>query len=142
MSKISEQVTKIVDTDSTLRGASVIQRGSKGAQTVEIVDSSGNQITNFGQGANSSVGDGNVTVTSAGTAVQLSSTSIPCKRVIVHAVTGHIVVGGSDVFYDASYRKGRWIAKTQEGIFLVNNVNLLYADAAKNGTLISYYYEN
>ncbi len=45
MSTIKEQVVKIVDVDSTNIGASVSQRGTKGAQSVEIVDSSGNQVS-------------------------------------------------------------------------------------------------
>jgi len=44
ISKIAEQKVKIVDTDSSNVGASVTQRGAKGAQSVEIVDSAGNQI--------------------------------------------------------------------------------------------------
>ena len=87
------------------------------------------------------VGDGNVTVTTPGTAVQLIVTSTPCKRVIVHAVNGHIVVGASDVDYTAGSRKGRWIPATQEGVFYVDDVNKLYVDAADASTLISFYYE-
>lgn len=89
-----------------------------------------------------SVGTGNATVATAGIAVQLSATSIPCKRVIVHAVGGHIVVGDSNVDYTAASRKGIWLAKTQRETFLVDNVNQLYIDAASDSTLVSYYYEN
>jgi len=88
------------------------------------------------------VGTGNVTVASAGTAVQLSAASIPCKRVIVHAAGGHICVGDSSVDYTAASRKGIWIAKTQREPFYVSNVNLLYVDAASDATLVSFYYEN
>ena len=97
--------------------------------------------SNSGDGA-ASVGDGNVTVTTPGTAVRLIVTSTPCKRVIVHAVSGNIVVGASDVDYTAATRKGRMIYKTQEAIFNISNVNLLYVDVADASTLVSFYYEN
>lgn len=93
-------------------------------------------------GGYSKVGDGNVAVALAGTAVQLSSVSISCKRVIVHAVNGHIVVGGSDAKYAAASRKGVWLSKTQRETFLPDNVNKLWVDAAANGILASYHYEN
>lgn len=86
------------------------------------------------------VGDGNVTTT-AGTAKKLSASSIPCKRVIVHAVGGHCVVGGSTCVYAEGSRRGIWIPKTQTAIFYVSDVSLLYVDSATN-VLISFYYEN
>lgn len=95
--------------------------------------------SNSGDGA-AAVGDGNVTTT-AGTAKKLSSTSIPCKRVIVHAVGGHIVVGGSSADYTAASRKGTWIPKNQKEIFYVSDISLLYVDSATN-VLVSYFFEN
>lgn len=86
-------------------------------------------------------GVGNATVTTAGTAVPLSTTSIPCTRVIVHAVGGHIVIGDSNVVYAAASRKGVWLAKTQRETFYVKDVSDLYVDAASDGTLVSFYYE-
>ena len=97
--------------------------------------------SNSGNGA-ASVGDGNVTVTTPGTAVRLIVTSTPCKRVIVHAVSGNIVVGASDVDYTEATRKGRMIYKTQEAEFKVSNVNLLWVDATDASTLCSFYYES
>ena len=88
----------------------------------------------------SAVGDGNLT-TVAGTATKLSATSIPCKRVIVHAVGGHIVVGGSTCDYTPASRRGRLIYKTQEAVFFIDDVNKLYVDSEAN-VLISFYYEN
>ena len=92
------------------------------------------------QEGQAAVGDGNVTTT-AGTAKALSAVSIPCKRVIVHAVGGHIVVGGSTADYIEASRKGTWIPKTQREIFYVSDVSLLYVDSATN-VLVSFYYEN
>lgn len=50
MTDIKDQLTKIADGDSTAIKATVVQRGAKGAQSVEIVDASGNQITSFPSG--------------------------------------------------------------------------------------------
>ena len=94
--------------------------------------------SNSANGA-ASVGSGNVTTT-AGTAKKLSSTSIPCKRVIVHAVGGHIVVGASNADYTEASRKGIWLAKTQREVFNVSDVSLLYVDSATN-VLVAYYHE-
>ena len=94
--------------------------------------------SNSANGA-ASVGSGNVTTT-AGTAKKLSSTSIPCKRVIVHAVGGHIVVGASNADYTEASRKGIWLAKTQREVFNVSDVSLLFVDSETN-VLCSYYYE-
>ena len=86
------------------------------------------------------VGDGNITTT-AGTAKKLSATSIPCKRVIVYAVGGHIVVGGSTCDYTLASRRGRLIYKTQEAEFFIDDVSKLYIDSEAN-VLVSFYYEN
>jgi len=94
--------------------------------------------SNSGNGS-ASVGSGNVTTT-AGTAKKLSATSIPCKRVIVHAVGGHIVVGASNADYTAASRKGIWLAKTQRESFNVSDVSLLYVDSATN-VVVAYYFE-
>ncbi len=138
---INEQVTKIVDTDSTIIGASVSQRGSKGAQSVEIVDGSGNQLVDF-VGSNApatTIGTGTKTITASAT--QLSATSIPCKRVIVHSAGGHIVIGDANIVYDKATRRGIWLPKGNSMTFNVNNVNLLYAIAETSSKNISYYYE-
>jgi len=121
-----------------------IQQGQFNPEISNVTKESGGNLADVKTAVepSSTVGDGNATVIIAGTAVQLSSVSIPCKRVIVHAVSGHIAIGSSDVVYDESNRKGRWLAKTQEREFKINNVNLLYIDAKDNNTLVSFFYEN
>ncbi len=86
------------------------------------------------------VGDGNVTTT-AGTAKKLIATSTPCKRVVVHAVGGHIVVGGSTCVYAEGTRRGTLIHKTQKESFNIDDVSKIYVDSASN-VLVSFYYEN
>ena len=111
---------------------------SDGLTKVRIkVDANGNLIV---KQAAETVGDGNVTTT-AGTAKKLSASSIPCKRVIVHAVGGHVVVGGSTTDYTAASRRGRWIPKTQEATFYIDDVTKLWVDSATN-VLVAFYYEN
>lgn len=90
----------------------------------------------------SSVGDGRETVTTAGTAVQMSN--VPCKRVFVQAEsdnTGAIVVGGSTVVAAEGTQRGLRIYPSQGQWFYVSNLNLLYIDSEQNGDGINYYYE-
>ena len=118
---------------------SVTSRGLKGALGVEILDSSGNQVSSFGGEAHSSVGSGTKTVTTAGTAVQLSTTSVPCKRVWVQKSgdsTGIISVGDSTVTTD-----GRRLFYSQGDWFNVSDLNLLYINSTASGDSVSYYYE-
>lgn len=86
-----------------------------------------------------SITNGNVSV---GTSItRLITDSTPCKRVIVHAAGGHIVIGGSDVIYTEATRKGVWLPKGNSMVFYVSNVNLLYARAASASTHVTFTYE-
>lgn len=123
--------------DTTPPTKRVLVYGWTGSAKVRLkVDSNGNVI--IGQPA-SSIGDGNVTTT-AGTAKKLIAASTPCKRVIVHAVGGHIVVGAVSCDYTAASRKGVIIHKTQSMEFFVDDVSKLYVDSAAN-VLVAFYYE-
>ncbi len=97
----------------------------------------------------SSVSDGTQTVTTAGTRVQLSSSSVPCKRVWIQsyesngslASGGLVVVGGAGVVASAGTRNGYALYPTQGAWFEVNNLNLLYIDSVDNLAKVSYHYE-
>jgi hypothetical protein len=97
-----------------------------------------------------SVGDGTQTVATAGTAVQLSSSSVSCKRVFVQchkdngdlANKGLVVIGGSTVVAAANGRRGHVLYPTQGDWFKVNNLNLLYVDSLDNNAKVHFYYEN
>jgi len=105
----------------------------------DIVDA----IVDASPNANS-VGQGSRTVTTAGTPVQLSASSVPCKRVRIQANASNtdvVAVGGSAVSANASTRNGTWLFATQGEWFQVSNLNLLYLDAAVSGEKVSYYYE-
>ena len=99
--------------------------------------------SNSGDGA-SSVGDGTVTVTTAGTRVQLSATSVPCKKVFIQAHesnTGTIVVGGSTCVAALVGRRGKALFPTQGDTFFVSDLNLLYIDSTVSLDKVNYYYE-
>ena len=88
-------------------------------------------------------GDGTVTVTTAGTRVQLSNVS--CKRIFIQAKednSGTIVIGGSTVIAAVATRQGLALFATQGQWFYVSNLNLLYIDSTQDGDKIHYYYEN
>jgi|GEM_PF-3468116 len=91
------------------------------------------------------VGNGIKAVTTAGTRVQLSATSVPCKRVRITALesnTGVVVVGGSTVVAALATRAGAPLFPTQFEWFNVSNLNLLYLDSMVNLEGVSFYYEN
>lgn len=90
---------------------------------------------------NSTIGDGSQNVTTAGTRVQLSSSSVACKKVHIQAKvgnTGSIYVGGSTV---ASTR-GVELLPLATITLTVSNLNLVYLDSSVNGEGVIYTYEN
>ena len=113
-----------------------------GGQSRNYLKNKSNETVSPMSEAHDTIGSGNITVLFSGTPVALSATSVPCKKVIVHAVGGHIVVGGSTVVYAEATRKGIWLAKTQRETFYPSDLNKIYVDAALDNTLVAYYYEN
>ena len=100
--------------------------------------------SNSADGA-SAVGDGTVTITTAGTRVQLSATSVPCKKVFVQAHesnTGTVVVGGVTCVAALVGRRGKALFATQGDNFYVSDLSLLYVDSTVSLDKVSYYYEN
>ena len=124
--------------------------------TVAIVNGNGTQITSFAGSsatlvglevseAAGSVGDGTVNLTTAGTAQQVSTSSVPCKRVIITAHesnTNAITVGASTVVGALVGRRGKTLFPTQSEEFFVQNLNILYFDGITTGDDIHFYYEN
>lgn len=119
---------------------------------VTLHDTAGNPINAAKEDGNlanlapaDEVADGTRTIATAGTAVQISTTSKPCRRVCVTAHesnNGTVVVGSSSVVAALAGRRGRALFPTQSEWFNVNNVNLLWADATQNNDKIHYFYEN
>jgi hypothetical protein len=118
---------------------------------ITLKDKAGNQVNPAKEDGNLSylapadeVGDGTVTISVAGTAEQLSTTSKPCRRVCVTAHesnNGTVVVGNSTVVAALAGRRGRALFPTQSEWFYVANVNLLYADATQNNDKLHYFFE-
>lgn len=98
------------------------------------------------------VGQNSRTVTTAGTPVQLSASSVPCKRVWIQAYESNgllngaatvvVCVGNATVVAAAGSRTGRALTPTEGDWFEVSNLNLLYIDATDNLAKVSYHYEN
>lgn len=85
------------------------------------------------------------TVTTAGTAVQLTATSTPCEGIILSALEtntgangGYIVWGGSDVDGPASTRKGVLLAAGGSVFIPVKDVSLVWIDGTDNSVKASY----
>lgn len=89
------------------------------------------------------LGDGTKEVTTAGTAVQLSATSVKCREVTITSEienTDTIVVGGSTVDATAGVRRGVPIEPGQSVTIRVTDLNMLYLDALVSGESISFIY--
>lgn len=111
------------------------------AKRVILFDSNGNQIFS---GAGSAIVSGTKTVASAGTAVQITAASTPCKGVWLSGdtVAGVLLaVGDSGVVANVTGQKGIIIIPGNDPIFLaVSNLNLLWVDAATSGGKLAYAY--
>ena len=95
-------------------------------------------------GSSRSIGDGITTVTSAGTAVRITTHSTKCRRVWVQALdnnTGTIVVGSASVVATQATRRGKALASGQGDWFYVADVSMLYFDATADSQKFTYYIE-
>ena len=85
------------------------------------------------------IGDGSATVTTAGTRVQLTSTSTPCIYAIVvakNANTGVIWVGGSTV----ADGRGRPLVSLQAERIDIDDLSNIYIDADADNQGVTYAY--
>ena len=85
------------------------------------------------------IGDGSATVTTAGTAVQLTSTDTPCKKIEIFAKadnTGNIFVGGTTV----SSTSGAVLEQARSISLWIDNVNKVYIDSEYDGDGVGYVY--
>lgn len=97
--------------------------------------------TKYGLGVDSTpastIFENQVTVTTAGTRVQLSGSSTPIRSICIkalHADTGKIYVGNSTV----SSSNGYELIADLSACLDVNNINLIYIDSSVNGEGASY----
>lgn len=90
---------------------------------------------------NSTLASGSKTVTTAGTRVQLSAISIPCKKITLQGGVnngGWVYIGDSTV----SSSNGYAVAASQSITVTPNNLNLVWLDSVNNGEGVTYIYEN
>lgn len=95
-----------------------------------------------GSSTATTLGDGSKTVTTPGTPVRLSSSSVPCAWVSVEAYrsnTGYIAVGGSSVNAAAAGTGGTLEAGDPSKI-AVGNLNAVYIDATVAGEGVRFTY--
>jgi len=90
-----------------------------------------------------SVGDGRLTVTTAGTAVRFPDQA--CTYVIITAEdnnTGNVVVGGSTVVAAQATRRGVLLEASRSEKIYVNNLEKLFLDSTVNGDGVTYAFFN
>lgn len=112
-----------------------LQVGTKGMKQVTLLDASGNPITLPSTGTTPT--SGTTTVTTAGTAVQITATPTTIKGVWLNAdlIAGIVVtVGDSAVKGNASGMKGVVLTPGNQPIFLaITDLSTLWVDAQNNG---------
>lgn len=93
--------------------------------------------------ASSQVGDGRKVVTTAGTAVRVTTQPVWGDSICITALSGNtgvIVVGGSTVVAALGTRRGTPLAAS-ESVTYTCDASLLYIDATVNGEGVSFSYE-
>lgn len=128
-----------VDSEETVSLGAVGQ-----AKRVVLYDANGNAITPVSAAA--SIVDGTTTVTTAGTAAQITAVSTPCKWVMIGADLGNsgnpeMAVGNSTVVAAYSSQRGIILIPGNEPTKIeVSNLNLLWVDARTNGNKVFWFY--
>lgn len=110
--------------------------------SMQVRNENGSPMTPYG--VSPKVQDGTTTVVTSGTAVQLSTTSIPCYGVYVVAHesnTGTVLVGDTTVVAALAGRRGYSLYPTNSQKFSVTNVNFLYVDSTVSGDKVHWYVE-
>ena len=85
------------------------------------------------------IGDGNCTVTTAGTRVQLTTTSTACKKVLITANganSGNIWVGGATV----ANGRGKQLVPLQDLELWIDDLSKIYVDATSSLDGVHYVY--
>lgn len=139
-------IKDLSDTDKRRRpltGEEVGSEGIRAAHTIQV-DSTGTIVdpaTTISITPPSQIGDGNKTVTTAGTAVALAS-STSCQYVVITALlanTGLISVGGSTTTPSGTVR-GDVLAAGDSTTVLVDNLSKVYINSTVNSEGVSYRY--
>lgn len=94
-------------------------------------------------GLSTTMDSGRAIVTTAGTAVQISTSATACQKIIITAETdntGTIVVGGPSVVASQSTRQGVPLAPGNSVTLLVNSLDKVWLDSTVNGDGVTYVY--
>lgn len=89
------------------------------------------------------IGDGRTTVTTSGTEVQISGSSVPCLSLTITAEldnTDVIVVGTSTVVAALATRRGTPLSPGESVTLAIDNLNKVYIDAMVNTEGVTYSY--
>lgn len=128
--------------DERLSNSEHIQSGLIGTKRVTPFDSSGNEL--IVPSLATAVVSGTTTVTTAGTAVRITSTPTTIKGIWLNAdlIVGiAVTVGDSSVVGNAAGMRGVVLIPGNQPIFLaINDLSLLWVDAQANGGRLSYLY--
>lgn len=95
------------------------------------------------EGSHDTIGNGRTTVTTGGTAVQVSATSTACRQLVLTAETdntGYIVVGSSTVVAALATRAGTPLAAGDTLVLNMTNLNQVYIDTTVDGDGVTYMY--
>ena len=109
--------------------------GGPSRQTIKSIVASSGVVT---------VNSGTAT-TAAGTVVELSTTSTPCKKITIQASptnTELIVIGDSSVVASSDSRQGIALFPTQSIALIVDNLNKVFFDTVTSGDGVIFIYEN
>ena len=132
--KYIEQITKeLGNVQTTLAGFSDMMRLRN--STNQII----NPATNEAVSAPSAIGDGTASITSGGTAQQISATSIPCRRLVISPKdtnTSPIYIGGSTV----TSLRGKQLYQGEDFDFEIDDVSKVYFISATTSDSITYMY--
>lgn len=127
------------DTDAAIDGLAVLGEAASNTLTPVKVNSVGQLDV-----GNTTIGDGRTTVTTAGTAVALA-TSTSCRIVDIMAETdntNYVVVGGSTVDATLATRRGIPLMRGQSIHLLIDDLRKIYIDSLVDGEGVTYIYYN
>lgn len=90
-----------------------------------------------------SFNDGRQTIPTAGTRIQLSTTPMTCKTVVISALNankGTIVVGGETCVAEVTAQRGTPLLAGDTYPVQIDNLNKIYLDATYAGDGVTYSY--
>jgi hypothetical protein len=125
-----QKIIKIVDGVNPNIQATVDQRNSKGAVAVEIIDGSGNQVTDFGQVEATGFEGGAVTIGTTPVEITFTGTTQAIAIKAASTNTGIIYIGGASIDSSGNNATGELTADSFISIDLNDSSAPLYVCAS------------